>query len=415
MTPKVLHLSTYDANGGAARAAYALHRAMVAEGLDSSMRVAVKTLSDPNVTGPRRARVSRFSLAQEADRRLWKVQRSSRKTWRSPAFFGTLSATEVNRSDADVVNLHWVTDGFLSIKEIGRIEKPIVWSLYDMWPFAGTEHYGADEVDARWKSGYPSSSRPSDEHGIDLDRMTWRRKSRSWDKPMTMVPASSWLSDRLQSSALMGAWPARRIPHIVDCEQFSPVDSRQARSELGLPQDIPLVLFLASAGVGDQRKGWDLLDAAMVQVKVAHPDVEIVVVGPPDLNVSSKSGSRIHWTGQVDSDRELALHYSASSVTSVPSREDNMPLTAMEAQSCGRPVVAFNIGGLPDIVMSGSTGYLAAPFRTDELAEGLIRSIDSSLGEDHLGANARARAIATWSAPVVVEQYAALYEGLLRP
>ena len=123
MAPKVLHLSTYATNGGAARAATTLHEAMLAQGLESEMWT---------------ARGAKFKRAQFLDRQLWRLQSSPVKTWRSPARFSSLTAKEINASDADIVNLHWVTDGFLSTEEIGKIEKPIVWSMYDMWPFSGT-------------------------------------------------------------------------------------------------------------------------------------------------------------------------------------------------------------------------------------------------------------------------------------
>ncbi|MCX6431885.1 MAG: glycosyltransferase [Actinobacteria bacterium] len=399
MSPSVLHLSTYDTNGGAARAADALHRAMLQEGVDSTLRTAAGT---------------RFRLASELDRQLWRLQTSPTKTWRSPARFGSLSAHEINSSQADVVNLHWVTDGFLSVEEIGRITKPVVWSLYDMWPFAGTEHYGADTPDARWREGYTRANRPGDESGVDLDRWTWQRKQRHWTKPMAIVAASTWLQDRAQNSALMGAWPHHRIPHVIDCHTFGPMPMNTARGQLGLPADVPLILFLASAGITDRRKGWDLLDQALGEVRAAIPDVEVVIVGPRDVDYRSPSGTPIHWRGSIDGNEALALHYNAANVTAVPSREDNMPLTAMEAQSCGRPVVAFRIGGLPDIIEHHVTGYLAPEGNTALLAEGLTQALNDSLHQDNWGRAARQRALRTWSTTPVVEQYQAVYAQAMR-
>lgn len=409
MSPRILHLSTYDANGGAARAAYALHRAMVAEGVDSTMQVAVKTVDDPTVQGPPPSRFGKFARAQFADRQLWKLQKSPRKTWRSPARFSTITADEINRSSYDVINLHWVTDGFLSIKEIGKIKKPIVWSLYDMWPFAGTEHYGADEPNARWRWGYSKANRPADESGFDLDRSTWELKSKLWTKPMTVVPASSWLEESVQSSALMRHWPITRIPHVVDCDVFAPMDMNEARTKLGLPIGVPLILFLASAGIHDRRKGWDLLDEALVHVRKSIPEVEVVIVGPSSPDYESTSGAKIHWRGSVNGDEALRLHYCAADVTVVPSREDNMPLTAMEAQSCGRPVFAFALGGLKDIVTSGETGILVDQHDTDSLATRLISALPNVLTLKTLGVFARARSMRTWSTSIVVDAYQDLY------
>jgi len=412
--PTVLHLSTYDANGGAGRAAYALHSAMRAAGVDSTMRVARKAENaqkfDPTVTA---GSDLRFRAANRLDRQLWRLQSSPNDTWRSPARFGSLSAADVNRSNADVVNLHWVTAGLLSIKEIGRIEKPIIWSIYDMWPFSGTEHYGVDAPDARWRRGYTKTNRPKDERGVDIDLHAWEQKRQLWS-PSQVVAASTWMHDAVQASALMHDWPVSTIAHVIDCDIFQPTEMFAARNSLGLPTEVPLILFLAGGGIHDPRKGWDLLEQALVRITPTFPTVEVVIVGPIDEAYTNPSGTPIHWRGNVDSNETLALHYNAANVTIVPSREDNMPLTAMEAQSCGKPVVAFAIGGLTDIVDHNSTGHLAEANNTDDLAQGIINAINDSQHDNTWGQNARARALETWSPATVVNQYLDVYEQALR-
>lgn len=409
MPPRVLHLSTYDTNGGAARAAYALHRSMVDAGMPSRLRVAHKGTSDPTVIGPSGVRSARVTAAQVLDRQAWRLQSSPNDSWRSPAVVGSLSAREIDAVGADVVNLHWVTDGFLSVEQIGRIRTPIVWSLVDMWPFSGTEHYGADTPDARWRTGYTTSNRSPDERGIDLDRLTWERKRRAWTHPMRIVASNSWMRDRVADSALFRTWPSHQIPHVIDCARFMPADEEESRRRLGLPVDVPLILFISSGGVSDRRKGWDLLAAALPAVRQHHPDVQVVVAGPPDPG--TVGDLPVIWQGQVDSDETLARLYAAVDVTAVPSREDNMPLVAMEAQSSGCPVVAFRIGGLPDIVEHRVTGYLAQPLDSEDLALGLVEALGAA---DQWAPAARERALRTWSPDVVVERYADLYAEILR-
>ena len=407
MVPTVLHLSTYDTRGGAARAAYALHRTMVDGGVDSTLRVAMKTVDDSSVHS---SPDLRFRIANELEHRLCGLQRSPLITWRSPAYLGCLSAHEINASNADIVNIHWATDGFMSIREIGRIQKPVVWSIYDMWPFCGTEHYGTDTPHARWRTGYTRENRPPAEGGIDLDRRTWERKTKWWIQARHVVAASSWMQQAVEASALMGTWPNHRIPHVIDCDTFAPMNMDDARAQLGLPQGVPLILFLASAGINDDRKGWDLLDEALHNVRRDVPDVEVVVVGPIEERYSASSGVRIHWRGILQGNEALSLHYNAANVTAVPSREDNMPLTAMESQSCGRAVVAFAIGGLPDIVADGETGRLAAAGDISALAKGLTDALQDSQTSGSFASAARERALATWSREVVLAKYLAVYE-----
>jgi glycosyltransferase involved in cell wall biosynthesis len=416
VSPRVLHLSTYDVRGGAARSAFALHSAMVEAGINSVLQVALKTVDNPTVVGPAQAGARRnpkglrFLIANELEHRLWGLQRSSAHKWRSPAYFGSLSARTINATDADVVNIHWATDGFLSIKEIGRITKPVVWSFCDMWPFAGTEHYGDDSPDARWRHGYTKANRLADDRGFDLDRHAWERKKKWWRKPCHVVTASTWMNTATKSSALMGHWPTHTISHVIDCDTFHPMPMHDARQGLGLPLGVPLILFISSGGVDDSRKGWDLLEAALPEVRHAHPNAEVVIVGPATLGYQTPTRTPIHWIGEVKGDAALNLYYNSANVTVVPSREDNMPLTAMEAQSCGRPVVGFAIGGLPDIVSHEKTGYLAEPFVVNDLAHGLISAIGDSLGANMWSQSARLRASQTWSREAVVPQYLAVYK-----
>lgn len=397
MTLRVLHLSTYAGGGGAARAASVVNRSLQSAGIASRLITA---------HGPK------FHAARAADRTLWHVQRSPTKTWRSPARFGSLAAREINASSADIVNLHWINDGFMSIEEIGRITKPLVMSLYDMWPFCGAEHYCSDQPDARWRTGYTRESRPIDEFGIDLDRYTWQRKNMHWSS-FHMVPASTWLEDAVRESALMSHWPVTRIPHAVDPQVFTSTDRMAARAQLGIDTLDPIVAFFSSAGIRDERKGFDLLTQAMREVQQHHTGVRLLVVGPKPDPIDLPAGQSVIALGPVKGNQELAAAYSAADVLAVPSREDNLPLTAIEAQMCGRPVVTFNLGGLPDIIDHGITGYLATPFETKEFAIGLIDSLDDSMTRGRMGHSARQRAATTWGLRPVARAYLQLYESLM--
>lgn len=406
---KVLHVSTYDANGGAGRAAHALHAAMREQGISSSMLVAHKSTDDRYVHAIEGRRAQQWRLSQFMDRRLWDLQKSANASWRSPAVFGAISAEVINSSGADIVNLHWVTNGFLSIKEISRITKPTVWSLYDMWVVGGAEHYGLDDG-SRLREGYSKGNRPTADKGLDIDHMTWNRKQKYWQQPRFLVPASNWLAKAAKASALTSNWPSRTIAHVVDTASFTPTSQAAARASMGLPADVPIVLFLSSAGITDHRKGWDLLEQAMPAVLAQHPNAAVAVAGPRPSAAAMPAHLPIHWLGEVRGNQALRDLYASADVVAVPSREDNMPLTAMEAHSVGVPVAAFAIGGLPDIVVDGQTGILAPPFDVAALSEGISRLLSDGQG---FGARARAHAIATWSPEVVVAQYQEVYEGLL--
>ena len=408
MSIRVLHLSTYDSHGGAGRAAYALHNAMRAHGVDSHMRVANSVTGDSSVT---QGNQLHWMAARNLDHALWGLQRSPVRGWRSPARFGSLSAQWINAQPVDVVNLHWVTDGFLSIEQIGAIRHPLVWSLYDLWPFSGTDHYGFDPIDARRRSGYTYDNRPDNAPGVDLDRWAYERKQRCWHGiSPALIPANSWIQSLCHDSALSKRLPTHRIPHLVDTATYAPVERTAARDRLGLSQSERIILFLSSGGIRDERKGWDLLSAALPLVAGARPGLRVIMVGPPPdeaVQAEQQPGVSITWWGSVTEEVTLRALYCAADVVAIPSREDNMPLTAMEAMSCGTPVVAFAIGGLPDLVDHGRTGYLTQPNDVDDLAHGLILMLDESATTREA---CRQRAEKLWSSSVVVNAYLDTYQ-----
>lgn len=366
------------------------------------MRVAEKTLADQSITGGSKYP---FMLAKEADRRLWKLQKSEVITWRSPARFGSLTASDINKSGADVVHLHWVTDGFLSVETIGKIKKPIIWSLCDAWAFSGTEHYATESSTLRSREGYTKRNRNPTDSGFDLDRWTWERKVNAWKQPMHLLPASTWLTEATATSKLMGSWPITRIPHIVDTNVFTPSSALRASTK-------PQLLFLTSAGIHDSRKGWDLLALALEKPEL-ETTVHVTIVGPvptksEQAEIRAQSQHEFTFHGEARGDHELVELYRNADITIVPSREDNMPITAMESQSCGTPVVAFAIGGLLDIVQPGLSGYLAKPEDPTDLAIGINKVLTSQLRE-----STREHASATWSPAIVVPQLLRVYERAL--
>lgn len=371
---------------------------MLAQGIDSTLRT---------------AKGSKFTIARQLERSAVRLQRSLWITWRSIGRFASISAKEINNTDADVINLHWITDGFLSVEEIGRITKPMVWTMHDMWPFTGTEHYAVGRsMPARWQLGYTTSNRPANERGIDLDRWTWERKQNHWARHPLLVPVSTWLQGAAAASALAKQWPAVVIPNVMDTETFRPGSKQEARRELNLP-DSPLIMFTSSAGISDERKGWSYLAQALPLVKEQFPDVTVVVIGQGDPRAQAKVGSDVMWAGHVSTNHQMKRFLQAADVIAVPSTADNLPMTACEAHSAGRPVVAFRVGGLPDIIDHESTGYLAEPFDVDDLARGLIAGIANARSTETWGEAAREHALQRWSPELVVQQYLKAYERVL--
>ena len=430
----ITQVNAYDIEGGAARAAYRIHRCIVDHGgdcgLQSQMRVTYRQSDDSSVIG-----------GSEPQGRLWgsihpAISRRSRRgfltdnpTFHSCAWPDTGLGKDLERRHcagaADLVHLHWIGDSTLSIEEIGRLSMPLVWTLHDQWAFCGAEHYTnppthgeVESSDMRFVQGYTAANRSRQEAGIDLNRRTWLRKKRAWAKPINIVCPSNWMAACARRSALMQQWPITVIPYPINLRTWAPLNKQQARSILELPLDRPIVLFGAVGGTVDKRKGADLLLKALQKLKSAIEgteleQLELVVFGQSEPTNKINMGFRIHYTGRLHDNISLRLLYAAADVFVVPSRQDNLPNTGLEAHACGIPVVAFRSGGLVDIVDDRITGSLADPFDPISLAQSLRWVLECSERRKQLGEAARNRAELLWNPQRIMHMYRDLYESAL--
>jgi glycosyltransferase involved in cell wall biosynthesis len=407
---RIYSLNYSDLSGGAARAAYRIHQVLRDSGIDSQMLVNVASSGDWTVQGP----ASKWGKAIARIRPqlatpLRNLLRTGNPIIHSPGLVSSRWPERLNASDADVVHLHWVQGEMLSITDISRIRKPIVWTLHDMWAICGAEHYTTDH---RWRDGYRSNNRPSHESGFDLNRHTWQRKRKHWRRPLQIVCPSQWLADCVRASALMGEWPVAVVPNPIDTGRWQPIEQRLARQLLGLPQGCPLLLYGAIGGGTDPRKGIDLLLAALAQLR-AEPSLQtlqLVVFGQCAPQSPPQLGFPVHYTGHLHDDLSLRALYSAADAMVIPSRQDNLPNTGLEAHACGTPVVAFRTGGLPDIVDHQRTGYLAQPFEPHDLAAGIRWVLADPHRRQALGDAARQRAVQLWNPARVAGMYQKVYE-----
>ncbi len=407
---KPLLVSHSDSAGGAARAAYRLQRALVAAAVPSRMRVASKASGDWHVAGPASPAAKAWELLRtRLAQQLLRMQRTSNPLPHSPAVIPTRLARRLDSSDADVINLHWIGGEMLSISDIGRIRKPVVWTMHDSWAFCGTEHHPDGLDDQRYAEGYTPRNRRPGHGGLDLDAWAWRRKRRAWRRPFTVVTPSRWLADCARRSVLMRDWPIHVIPNVLPVDVYRPWPQDVARSAFGLPHDARIVLFGAVGGTSS-AKGWSLLAQALPLVAQALPGAMGVVVGQAEPRDPPRVGMPLRFIGTLSDDVALAMLYSASDVVVLPSRLENLPQSGTEAQACGVPVVAFDCSGLPDVVAHRETGFLARPYDATDLGAGIIWTLENSQRLHELGRCARERALSIWAPGSVVARYLDVYQ-----
>ena len=409
----IIHLNHSDIIGGAARAAYRIHHSLLKNDVNSQMWVNKANSDDRTVKKP----ISKITkLLNELRPRLinytlGKILKTKNKIIHSPSVLSSKWVKDINNSDADIVHLHWIQNEMISIKDISKIKKPIVWTLHDMWAFCGAEHYTNDN---RWREGYYKNNRPNYESGFDLNRWTWQRKKKYWNKPIQIVTSSRWLANCVSESALMGNWQVSVIPYPIDTNRWKPLDKKVVRKLLNLPQNIPLVLFGAMDGGVDPRKGFDLLLNALKHLKVVKNmnGLELIVFGQSQPKFLAEMGFSTHFMGHLDDDLSLQRVYSAADAMVVPSRLEAFGQTALESQVCGTPVISFNIGGLTDIIEHQKTGYLAKAFDIKDLANGISWVLDHS-DTKKLGNNARELAAKKFLEKKISLDYIKVYQNLL--
>ena len=409
---RVLHLNHSDINGGAARAAYRIHKCLCNNSsVASRLRVNSSYAGDWSIEEPRTKLNKILALLRSSiGGQLRHLLKTENPILHSPSLIPSNILKEINSSDVDIVHLHWVQHEMISISDIGRIEKPIVWTLHDMWAFCGAEHYTEDK---RYRNGYLRNNRPIYESNFDLNRWTWKRKRKHWRRPMHIVAPSEWIASCVRESALMRDWPLDVISHPIDIESWRPIEQNFARELLGLPKDTPLLLFGALGGSKDPRKGFDLLKGALDLLKGEFANLELVVFGELEPRLKPDLDFPIHYAGHLQDDVSLRIIFSAVDVFALPSRQEAFSLTSMESLCCGTPVVAFNNSGPASLIDHKITGYLAEAFDLKDFAKG-IDYILRYHNRAFMRESARRSAEIKFRPSVIAMQYIDIYQNIMK-
>lgn len=413
---KLLILNTFDTQGGAAIATNRLHKGLRSIGIDSNMLVQQKKSDDYSIAGPvtRWQKILAF-VRPYLDGIVSTRYRRRQRVLFSPAWLPDSVASRIAGLKPDIVHLFWINYGFLRIETLKKIKQPIVWTLHDMWPLTGGCHYDDECGRFRQSCGHcPVLQSGTDR---DLSRRIWERKQKSWkDVPIVVVATSHWLAGLARSSSLLGNQRIEVIPNGIDTEIYKPLDKQEARSAYNLPQDKHLILFSAFRATSDKRKGNHFLVQALEKMSQTGwgSKAELVIVGASMPEVPPDFGMKVHYMGYLRDEISQVLLYSAADAVVAPSMQENLSNTVMESLACGTPVVAFNIGGMPDMIDHQLNGYLARPFEPDDLAEGMVWVLEDKVRHDMLSQRARRTVQERYALKEVSNRYLALYQSILK-
>ncbi len=418
---KVLAVNT-DLTGGAGRAAYRIHNAVMTQGVDSYMFVKQKKKDIEKIYSldyftPKNIFYQLYNFVQNKIKNKVQHARWAKYPNKEDVFLSDLRSVSfhgaLQKINSDILHLHWINLRFLSLKDLVKHQKPIVWTLHDSWAFTGICHYFYDcesYKDSCGKCPFLQST-----NKCDLSYKVWRKKKRYYKNlNLHIVTPSKWLADAAHESSLLKNFPITVIPNPIDTEVFKPSDKTVERKHLKLDPNKTYILYGAINAVKDRNKGFaELLSAVdFLEKKISADKVELLVFGAnkpiEQLNVNIP----VRYLGIITNNDDLVSMYNAADVMVVPSLSEVFGQTASEAMACGTPVVAFNCTGIKEVVDHKKTGYLAEPYSSEDLADGIIWCLENN-HNGKLSRNAINKVMENYSNEKVGKIYANLYFSLL--
>lgn len=368
---KILVLSTYDVRGGAARAAFRHCQELISRGHDVKMLVQFKDSGAEFVSVPQSPSYKIFPKIRSYADLLPPFLKSGRKVLFSSAKIKSRKVTETVRDfDPDIVHIHWINKGFVELESIPQFNKPVVWTMHDMWAFTGGCHLSDSCIKYREECGAcPMLASGSMD---DMSRMNYMRKRKVYEdlkSNLIFTTPSSWMKELAESGSLLTGHMVEVVPNGLNTGFFKPLEVLKEDLPIEMKKDARLVIFGALRSTHLKVKGYDLLLEAIKMIETEN--VEMVVFGGEKKEVESIAGVRIHHIGYLEDEKEIVKWYNAADLTVVPSRFESFGQVATESMACATPVVAFDHAGVRDIIDHQENGYLARPYSIQDFAMGI--------------------------------------------
>lgn len=410
----VLHITT-STSGGAAVACIRLHQGLQ----QSTVNSEVLCLKDYKNMANRVPQIHEFAdnffktIIRKGKFWIYEQKLKSKLRNQQPGFetFSTIDTMfDITRHPlyikADIIHLHWIC-GFMDfVSFFKKNTKPVVWTLHDMFPFTGGCHH-ADGCEGFVTdcNNCPQLKNCPDKQ-LALNQLCKKREAMLQSDSVIIVTPSSWLNNLSAKSSLFKKYPHYVIPNGVDETVFCPGNKAEARKKLKLATDNNIILFVAHS-VSNFRKGSHLLFEAVSKLKTEK--VQIIAAGktnglPNDLPFMS--------LGEIDDPHQMALAYQAADLFVLPSLAENLPNTIAESLLCGTPATGFNVGGIPEMIIDGQTGFLCKKITATNLAE----TIDLFFKEKHTfnATEIRNISVEKYSRTKQSEQYKNLYNRIIK-
>ena len=415
---RVLIINTSERIGGAAIAANRLMDALRNNGIQAKMLVRDKQTDNIAVIGFNK---SLWKIWQFIWERIviWKANRFKKHNLFAVdiANTGTDITTLPEFQQADIIHLHWINQGMLSLKDLRKIlssGKPIVWTMHDMWPCTGICHH-ARECDNYHQECHHCPYLYKGGNQKDISNQVFRQKKELYQlAPIAFITCSQWLKERARQSALLTNHAVENIPNPINTNLFKPRNKQEARMKSGLPTDKKLILF-GSVKITDKRKGIDYFIESCKLLAEKYPELiselGVVVYGNESEQLKSLVPFPVYPLNYISSEKELVNVYNSVDLYVTPSLEENLPNTIMEAMSCGVPCVGFHVGGIPEMIDHLHNGYVADYKSSEDFANGIHWAL--SEGEYQALSEEACRKVSTsYSESAVAKRYINVYNKI---
>jgi glycosyltransferase involved in cell wall biosynthesis len=415
---RVLIVNTSERIGGAAIAAGRLVEALKNNGIKAKMLVREKQTDRLSVIGLNKNWWKVWQFIWERIL-IWKENRFKKHNLFAVdiANTGTDITVLPEFQAADIIHLHWINQGMLSLNDIRKIllsGKPVVWTMHDMWPCTGICHH-ARECDKYHQECHHCPYIYKGGGKKDLSNQVFKKKKEIYQSaPVTFVTCSRWLKERAGQSALLNGHTIVDIPNPISTGLFKPQNSLAARNKMELPTDKKLILF-GSVKVTDKRKGIDYFVESCKLLAEMHPELKeelgVVVYGKNSEQLKPLIPFQVYALDYISNEKDLVNIYNAVDLYVTPSLEENLPTTIMEAMACGVPCVGFNVGGIPEMIDHLHNGYVAEYKSAEDLANGIIWTLSESEYQS-LSEEACRKAVSNYSESIVAKKYIDIYNKI---
>ena len=421
---KILSICTSAYSGGAARAAFRIHKGVNELGINSTMLVKGEGNSCDKVIGlnqfiPKSPLYKIWDWSLNKCKNKWQHYQWGKYPNKENAFMSDLRSIDfcgaLNKLDFDVLHLHWINSRFLPIEELSKINKPIVWTLHDSWPFCGVCHYFFTCDRYKKECGNCPFLHSNDEK--DLSHSIWKRKKEIYESlDLHIVSPSKWLADCAKQSSLLQKFPIHVIPNCLEPQTFRPLHQTEIspkwRNFKEKRLEKTLILYGAMNAATDKIKGFSsLLSALQILAEDKVHEYELVVFGTEKGLDGIQEAIPITYAGYINDTDELVALYNIADVMVVPSLTENLSCTIMESLSCGTPVTAFNIGGNSDMIDHTINGFIADINNISQLSDGIQWC---ATNKSQIKVQARQKVLTHYTPEIVCKQYSALYTSLCR-